>query len=191
MKKYTWFLLMSAVLILAACKESTPEPTKNTTDQTSKTVKAATAQRTNVSSTDHTQTGNMHWYGMGDVADLLKKEKKMILVDVYTKWCGPCKMMDARTFTDASVQSAINEKFYPVKFDAEGPDPIDFNDKTWANPNYNPNKTRGRNAVHELSRFFNVRGYPSLVILDENYNIIKKIVGFKTPDQLIGELAAI
>jgi len=55
--------------------------------------------------------------------------------------------------------------------------------KEYANPKFKPNK-RGRNAPHQLSSFFAVRGYPSLVILDENMKIIDKIVGYKTPEQL-------
>lgn len=133
-------------------------------------------------------TGKLAWYSMSDAEALVKNDKKKILVDVYTKWCGPCKMMDRMTFTDESVQQLLTEKFHTIKFDAEGPDNITFQGKTWANPKYMPNR-RGRNAKHELANLFQVRGYPSLVIMDENFNIIEKIVGFKKPDQLKAALA--
>lgn len=190
MKKYTWFFL-SAILLIVSCKDSAPEAKTDAPKQMSETAKSIPPVKTVTSSNDHNKTGDLNWHSASDVEELLKKDKKMILVDVYTKWCGPCKMMDARTFTNADVQKAINDKFHPVKFDAEGPDPLNFKNKTWSNPNHDATKTRGRNAVHELASFFSVRGYPSLVVLDENYNIIKKIVGFKTPDQLLAEIAAI
>ena len=37
------------------------------------------------------------------------------MMDVYTKWCGPCKMMMANTFTNANVIEYINANYYAVK----------------------------------------------------------------------------
>lgn len=128
------------------------------------------------------------WVEIDDVEYLVGKKSKKILVDVYTPWCGPCKMMDRMTFTDANIINQISKNFYAVKFNAEGPDPVTFQGKEYANPKFDPNRTRGRNAVHELSPFFAVRGYPSLVIMDEKMNIVGKIVGFKQPAQLKVEL---
>ena len=99
-------------------------------------------------------------------------------------------MMDRNTFTNSEVQAAINEKFYPVKFDAEGADDINFRGQTYSNPNHVAGK-RGRNSPHQLGKFFSVRGYPTLVVLDENFNILHKIVGYKQPQQLLDEMNAI
>ncbi len=66
------------------------------------------------------------------------KEPRKVMIDVYTKWCGPCKMMMRNTFTNADVISYINENFYAVKFDAEGPDPVEFKGKTFSNPRMSP-----------------------------------------------------
>ncbi len=137
-----------------------------------------------------TSGNEMEWHGMGDVEKLVADSPKKIIVDVYTQWCGPCKMMDRNTFSDETVQKAINDKFYPVKFDAEGANEIVFKGQTYANPNHDPNK-RGRNSPHQLSKFFSVRGYPTLVVLDENFTILHKIVGYKTPDKLLAEINAI
>lgn len=188
MKKYAFYSLMLSLFLMAgACKQSNTDNT-----EISKSAVSATPvsnKITNTTKTDHT-TGDLKWLSMSDVESAVSNSKKKILVDVYTDWCGPCKMMDARTFTDASVQQVINEKFYPVKFNAEGPDAIQFQGQSWENPNHDPNK-RGRNSQHQLAAFFKVPGYPTLVVLDENMNILKKIVGFKTPDKLLAELNAI
>ncbi|HHG84150.1 MAG TPA: DUF255 domain-containing protein, partial [Bacteroidetes bacterium] len=40
-----------------------------------------------------------------------KKENKLIFMDAYTSWCGPCKWMAANTFTDASVGAYFNQHF--------------------------------------------------------------------------------
>ena len=118
----------------------------------------------------------------------MAKNPKKILVDVYTSWCGPCKMMDKNTFTDAMIIKQVSKNFHAVKFNAEGPDPIKFQGKEYSNPNYKPN-VRGRNGRHQLSSFFQVPGYPTLVVMDEKMQILGQIVGYKQPQQLSAELA--
>ena len=112
-----------------------------------------------------------------------QKEPRKIVMDVYTKWCGPCKMMMANTFTNASVIEYINSNYYAVKFDAESPDPVTFQGNEFKNPTYDPNR-RGRNGVHELSRALKVNAYPTLVYFDEDANVIAPISGYKQPAQM-------
>jgi len=124
------------------------------------------------------------WLSIDAVEPLLKNKSKNVIVDVYTPWCGPCKLMDKRTFTDQSTIDLISKNFYPVKFNAEGPDPITFKGKNYTNPKYDSAKGNRRNYPHQLSAFFQVRGYPSIVILDKELNIIHKVSGYKSPEQL-------
>ena len=65
-----------------------------------------------------------------------KKEPKKIFMDVYTNWCGPCKLLDKNTFQNPDVSRYISEHFYAVKFNAEGNDVIKFKGYTFKNPNY-------------------------------------------------------
>ena len=129
------------------------------------------------------QGAAIDWISVNDLEAAQAKEPRKVLIDVYTKWCGPCKMMMRNTFTNADVISYINENFYAVKFDAEGPDPVQFQGKTFSNPTYVPNKP-GRNGVHELSRAFQMRAYPTIVYLDEELEMIAPISGYKSPQQL-------
>jgi thiol-disulfide isomerase/thioredoxin len=55
-----------------------------------------------------------------------KKEKKMIFVDAYTTWCGPCKWMSTNTFTDKSVGEYYNANFVNYKFDMEKGEGVQF-----------------------------------------------------------------
>ena len=128
------------------------------------------------------------WVSIGDVEKLVKKNPKKILVDVYTPWCGPCKMMDRNTFTDPTVINSVGKNFYPVKFNAEGSEKVTFMGKDYANPGYNPAKSKSRNSKHQLSPYFGARGYPCMVILDENMKVVDRILGYKTPDQFLAAI---
>jgi addiction module RelE/StbE family toxin len=48
-----------------------------------------------------------------------KKEKKLIFIDAYTTWCGPCKWISANIFTDKDVATFYNKNFINAKFDME------------------------------------------------------------------------
>ena len=48
-----------------------------------------------------------------------KKEDKVIFMDAYTTWCGPCKKMARETFTQKSVGEFYNTNFINVKMDME------------------------------------------------------------------------
>lgn len=129
------------------------------------------------------QGAAINWISVNDLEAAQANEPRKVMIDVYTKWCGPCKMMMRNTFTNGDVISYINEHYYAVKFDAEGPDPVEFKGKTFSNPSYVPNKP-GRNGVHELSRAFQVRAYPTIVYLDEELEMIAPVSGYKSPQQL-------
>ncbi|MEM6966269.1 MAG: thioredoxin family protein [Bacteroidota bacterium] len=172
MKHFIWSFFIFSLL---ACNSST---TKNFSENGKLAVESKDSY------------AEIPWVEISEVENLVKAKSKKILVDVYTPWCGPCKMMDRMTFTNQEIIDQIGKNFYAVKFNAEGQDTVVFQGKTYANPNFKteipPNR---RNTRHELSPFFAVRGYPSLVIMDEKMNIIGKIVGFKQPNQLKAELA--
>jgi len=47
------------------------------------------------------------------------KENKLIFMDCYTSWCGPCKRIASETFTNDSVVKYFNEHFISCSFDME------------------------------------------------------------------------
>ena len=62
----------------------------------------------------------INWVTLEEAVALQKKEPKKIMMDVYTNWCGPCKMFDKNTFQNKDVADYVNEHYYAVKFNAEG-----------------------------------------------------------------------
>jgi len=131
----------------------------------------------------------VHWLTIEEAQILNKSEPREMIVDVYTEWCGPCKMMDRMTFSNPDVIKKMHENYYPVKFDAESPGTIKFGEKEFGNPDHNPSTPKNRrNSPHEFSRHLQVRGYPSLVIIKPDLSIKNSLVGFKQPAQLLAEL---
>lgn len=126
----------------------------------------------------------INWMTIEEAAALQKKNPKKIMMDVYTNWCGPCKMLDKNTFSNKDVADYVNENYYAVKFNGEGKDVVTFNGHTFSNPNYDPARANSRNTAHQFASYLQISAYPTIVFLDENGAMIAPIVGYKTPSQL-------
>ncbi len=131
---------------------------------------------------------SINWISWDDAESLMAKEPRKVLVDVYTQWCGPCKMMNKTTFHDEKVVNYINENFYAIKFDAEGADAVTFRGTTYANEAHDPSRS-GRNATHDLTKAIApVKGriaYPTIVYMDENFGILAPVQGMQQPAQIM------
>ena len=125
----------------------------------------------------------INWMTMNEALEAQSKNPKKILMDVYTTWCGPCKLMDKKTFGNKKVIDFVNKHYYAVKFNAEGTEEITYQDFTYTNPNYIPGR-KGRNSQHLFAHALKVTGYPSLVFFDDTGDLIQAVAGYKTPQQL-------
>lgn len=125
----------------------------------------------------------INWLTLEQAVELNKTAPRKIMVDIYTQWCGPCKMLTKNTFGDARVAAYLNANFYCVKFDAESGDPVNFMGNTFTNPAYNP-AAPGRNSVHELTGFLGVSAYPTIIFMDEENKLLLPVKGYQTPAQL-------
>lgn len=121
------------------------------------------------------------WLTFDDAVVASKQSQKKIFIDVYTDWCGWCKKMDATTFSDPSVAALLEDKFYPVKFNAEQREPITFNNHTFK---FVPN---GRKGYHELAAALlsGKLSYPSVVFLNEKFEIIQVLPGYRGADEFL------
>lgn len=126
----------------------------------------------------------INWVTLEEAVELQQKEPRKIIMDFYTKWCGPCKLLDRNTFKNKDVAKYINENYYAVKFNAEGNDVVNFNGNKFINTKYDPAKANRRNYSHQLTQYFQVTAYPTMVFLDEEDNLITQVKGYKTPQQL-------
>lgn len=131
--------------------------------------------------TSYAQTIN--WVSFEKALELQKKNPKKIFMDVYTDWCGPCKMLEAQTFKNPDVVKYINDNYYAVKFNAEGNESITYKGNTYTNPQYVAGKT-GRNGVHQLTNALGVNAYPTMIFFDEEGGIIYPLKGFYKPKEI-------
>ena len=162
MKYPILFSLMLTTLLICACKSSTSEYEKSI-------------------------DGSITWISIDQAATLRNTEEKLYFVDVYTEWCGWCKVMDKKTFTDPEVITRMSDNFHMVKFDAEQTDLVHWEGQEYIY------RAGGRKGIHGLAPYLlnNRLSYPSFAILDKDRNPIKTIVGYKDPAQLIAEISKI
>ena len=111
----------------------------------------------------------VQWHTIDQAAEA-KIGSRLYFVDFYTSWCGYCKKMDRETFSDATVAKILNNYYYPVKFNAEGSQTVNWFGKT-----YHP-VNQGRNRQHEFAR--GLQGYPTFVLYRANGTPIQAIPGF-------------
>lgn len=127
------------------------------------------------------EPAKVKWYSFLEAVELSKKldKKKKIFIDVYTDWCGPCKMLDRNTFSHPVIAKYLNENFIPVKLNAEMKDTIVYNNFTFL-------PSPGPRMAHQLaaSLLSNKMQYPTIVFLDENFNMITPVAGYRAPHEM-------
>lgn len=90
-----------------------------------------------------------------------RAQHKIIFLDAYASWCGPCKMLKRTSFRDQKVADYFNTHFINVAIDME------------------------KGIGPELLNKYEVSAYPTLLLLDENGTVLRKSVGYLNASQLL------
>jgi thiol:disulfide interchange protein len=93
------------------------------------------------------------------------KEKKLLMVDLYADWCGPCRMLDKTTFRNADVQAALSRDFIAVKVNIES-----------------------NSENRALASKLDTRAIPHIVFFDSDGKKLSDLIGYYSPDQFLDEL---
>lgn len=108
--------------------------------------------------------GSPPWNTLTQAVDAGASSGKVILVDVYTDWCGWCKRMDKDVYADASVGAYLQQNFVIAKLNAESSTSHTFN---------------GANATErEIAKAWGVTGYPATVFLTAKAEPITVVPGY-------------
>lgn len=98
-----------------------------------------------------------------EAINIAKAENKLVFMDFYTDWCGPCKMMMRDVFPQKEIGDFMNEKFVCIKLNAE---------------------KEGK----ELAKLYKVEAYPTFISIDTNKHIIFTKVGGSSAETFINEI---
>ncbi len=94
-----------------------------------------------------------------------KTEGKMVFVDCYTQWCGPCKLMAKEVFPRKDVGEYMNPRFVFQKMDmeaGEGPG---------------------------LGKKFGIKAYPTYIIFDGDGKELYRFEGYMAAEQFIARIS--
>ena len=86
-------------------------------------------------------------------------EKKLVMVDFFTTWCGPCKQLDKTTWKDPKVQAWLDKHTIALKIDAE------------------------KQAA--LARKYKVRAFPTMTFINPDGSTVGSIVGYRSAKDFI------
>ena len=114
----------------------------------------------------------VQWLSFDAAVAKAQKENKHLIVDIYTNWCGWCKVMDRQTYGNSEVAEFLSANFALAKVNGESPAKLTWQGKTI--------------TEREFAKAVGVTGYPSTFFMKPNADMLGGVPGYiKTPDMLI------
>ncbi|WP_161890951.1 thioredoxin family protein [Pontibacter russatus] len=99
------------------------------------------------------------------VQEKAKQENKYIFVDVFTTWCGPCKLMDRDVFPRQKVGEFFNAYFISVKVQADTTEKDTEEVRKW------------HEAARALAKAYNISSYPTFLFFDPEGELVHRLNG--------------
>ncbi len=93
-----------------------------------------------------------------------KRENKMVFMNVYATWCGPCMLLKKTTFKTDKIADSFNNSFINIDIDAEKGEGI------------------------ELSKRYEVVAHPLMLVINPSGKVEKRILGYIKEEGLLKEV---
>ncbi len=119
------------------------------------------------------------WMDFNEGYALAKKKNKIMLVDVYTEWCGWCKKMDRDAYAKPAISQVLNTDFISVKFNPE------ITNVTYS---YEGKIYTGEQLAGVISNY-QISGYPTTIFIYPKQKKSEVVVGYKNAEQMAPILA--
>ena len=148
--------LSLALLVLPLAGSARPDP-----DQPAKPAKPAPVA-----------AKKLDWLEFDEAAEKAAKQGKHLIVDVYTTWCGWCKVMDRETYGNPEVAAYLTDNFVLAKVNGESSSKLHY---------------KGQEITErQFARAVGVTGYPATFFMKPNAELLGGVPGFiKSPDFMI------
>ena len=118
------------------------------------------------------QEDTFRWYNARDGMQKAAGGEKLIMIGVYTTWCGWCERQDRQVFSRQEIRKYLASKFIPIKLNAEDTGSrLTFigHDLSYA----------------ELAQIYNVSAFPTVLFLEPDGTLLYKLPGFQPPDRFM------
>lgn len=96
-----------------------------------------------------------------------KNENKVLFVDAYATWCGPCKKLAKNTFVDKKVEKVFNSNFVNIKMDVDEAASLSFVEK------------------------YEINSIPTMLFFDSSGKVLKRLEGYYDEEELLQEVQGI
>lgn len=142
-------LFAFAIIVFAGCKVAQqPQVVSQVEEELVKTQEESKEPET------YSEQGIKFFVGtLQEGLEKAKAENKLLFVDCYTTWCGPCKFMRINTFTDTNLGNYMKDKYVSMAIDMEQPEGM------------------------IIAKKYGIEAYPTLLFLDKYGRVVNYQVG--------------
>src|SRR5882672_296667 len=113
----------------------------------------------------------LEWLAFDAATARAKDQKKHLIVDIYTTWCGWCRIMEAQTYGDPEVAAYLRENFVLAKVNGESSAKL---------------RWRGKDLTErQFARAVGVTGYPATYFLKPDAELLGGMGGFPRPPEFM------
>ena len=114
----------------------------------------------------------LDWLALDAAVNKAKTQNKHVIVNVYTTWCGYCRMMDKQTFGDQEVATHLRENFVLAKVNGESSSTVHWQGQEM--------------TERQFARAVGVTGFPATYFLKPNAEMLGGVSGYiRSPDFMI------